>query len=163
MPKKLLVPVLPTERFYDAVIAAGDRIAEEGGHIVFVFTKVEPPPQFFEDADDGWPSHKEMSADSEPEGDVVELESWREGQIAALEDARALLYERGLTDANIDYVFADLEEGPAQAIADEAAGGGYDAVVLAKGYFIDLPGDDSLPQEVARAVREGAEVELIVS
>ena len=41
--KKILVPVFPSERFYDSVVRAGDIVANEGGLITFVFCRVRPP------------------------------------------------------------------------------------------------------------------------
>src|SRR5687767_13312121 len=53
---KLLIPVLPSERFYDSVVAAGDLIAREGGTITFLFTKLRPPLAVSELADKGFDS-----------------------------------------------------------------------------------------------------------
>jgi hypothetical protein len=55
-------------------------------------------------------------------------------------------------------------EGAAQAIADEAAAGAYDLVVLSKGYFEDEVNDEeSTPAEVAEAVQALEEVKLVVA
>jgi hypothetical protein len=153
--KKLLVPVLPSERFYDAVVAAGDIVSTEGGLITFLFTEVRPSAEAYADDPDGRPSDLDMAADS-GEHDGRELEEWRAQQIAGLEDARQILYERGVGDDRIDYAFADFadHESGAQAIADEAAAGAYDLVVLAKGYFEDEVIDEgSEPAEITDAIQ----------
>ncbi len=71
-----------------------------------------------------------------------------------------------MSDAQIDYLFADEadDEGAAQAIADEAAAGAYDLVVLSRGYFENEVNDgESSPQEVAAAVQELDGPRLIVA
>src|SRR5262249_38916124 len=40
MATKILVPVIPSERFFDAVVAAGDLAAREDGTITFLFTSL---------------------------------------------------------------------------------------------------------------------------
>ena len=137
MAKKLLVPVLPSERFYDAVVAAGDYVASEGGVLTFLFTQVRPPAEVYEEAE-GHPTDVDLSID-EGDFDPADVERWRNAQVAALEEARQMLYERGVGDDRIDYVFADDAdaESAAQAIADEAAAGSYDLVVLSRGYVED--------------------------
>ena len=73
--------------------------------------------------------------------------------------------DRGVGDGQIDYLFADEaeHEGGAQAIADEAAAGAYDMVVLSHGYFDDdVIEEESTPQEVAAAVQEIGDVSLVV-
>ena len=165
MPKKILVPVFPSERFYDAVVRAGDIIAAEGGLITFAFTHVRPEPSAYEKSGDGQPAELEVSTNA-GNFDGRDLERWRESQISALEEARRLLYEREVKDAQIDYVFADDadSEGAAQAIADEAAAGAYDMVMLSRGYFEDeVNEDDSTPEEVAAAVQALEDVKLVVA
>lgn len=163
MARKILVPVMPSERFYDAVVAAADLIAEEGGLITFLFTRTRPPPLTFEKAD----SNTETELEIPPEiADPDDLERWQAEMDHALDDARDLLYERGVSDEQVNVAFADFETGPAQAIADEAAAGGYDAVVLARGYFVqlpDTPGESTT--DVASAIQELAEdgVRLLVT
>lgn len=129
MAKRILVPVLPSERFYEAVVAAGDLIAAEGGIFTFLFTTVRPPPQ---DVD------TEAVITPDP-ADATVIDAWQDQMVAALDDARDLLYERGIEDSQLNYLFADYETTPAQSIADEAAAGAYDLVVIARGYFVYLP------------------------
>jgi nucleotide-binding universal stress UspA family protein len=162
--KKILVPVFPSEWFYDAVIRAGDIVAHEGGLLTFAFCRVRPPDQVYADEADGRPEALDVSTNA-GDFDGRDLEKWREQQIAALEEARTLLYDRGVTDAQIDYLFADQaeHEGGAQAIADEAAAGAYDMVVLSHGYFDDeVKEEESTPEEVAAAVQSLDEVQLVV-
>src|SRR5262245_43888167 len=113
-------------------------IASEGGTITFLFTEVRPPPRLLDDDMDGRPSEKAVTG-SARDTDAGELGQWQEEQVAALEDARDLLRERGLGDERLSYAWADQadEEGAAQAIADEAAAGSYDLVVLSSGYFTE--------------------------
>jgi hypothetical protein len=76
------------------------------------------------------------------------------------------LTERGIGEAHVEYAFADQadHETPAQAIADEAAAGAYDLVVLARGYFSDEVEEGlSPPDEVAGAVQQLGEVKLLVA
>lgn len=137
MGMKLLVPVMPTERFYDAVVAAGDLVSEKGGVITFLFTTVRPPPLFLEKVESS-PSAIAAIVDLVPDTERDE-EEWENEMIQALADARVLLYERGLSDDVISVVFADRGLSTAQSIADEAAAGGYDAVILSRGYLVQLP------------------------
>jgi hypothetical protein len=163
MAKKILVPVFPSDWFYDAVVRAGDIVADEGGLITFAFCRVRPPESYSDDSD-GRPGELDISTNA-GDFDGKDLEAWREKQIAALEEARQLLYHRGVADRQIDYLFADEaeHEGGAQAIADEAAAGAYDMVVLSHGYFEDeVIEEESTPQEVAAAVQEIDEVSLLV-
>ena len=156
MAKKLLVPVLPSDRFYDAVVAAGDIVASEGGLVTFLFTEVRPPSDAYSDDEDGRPSELDVAVDS-GERDARDLEAWRQAQISALDDARQILYERGVGDDRIDYQFADFadHESAAQAIADEAAAGAYDLVVLAKGYFEDEVSEEgSPPAEITDTIQK---------
>jgi hypothetical protein len=165
VPKKLLVPVLPSERFYDAVVAAGDMLAQEGGLLTFLFTEVRPPEEVYADDPGGHPSDVEMMIDS---GEMVERDEWRSAQVSGLEEARQILRERGVRENQIDYVFATNADTmtAAQAIADEAAAGAYDLVVLARGYFEDeVEEEGSTAKDIAEAVQDslGGEVGLLVS
>jgi hypothetical protein len=165
MAKKILVPVFPSDRFYDAVVRAADIVADEGGLIVFVFTRVRPSPATYEEDVDGRPAELDVSTNA-GDFDGKDLESWREGQVAALDEARELLYERSVTDGQIDYLFADEAdgEGAAQAIADEAAAGAYDIVMLSRGYFEEEVNDDeATPGDVAAAVQQLDGVKLVVA
>jgi hypothetical protein len=156
MPKKVLVPVFPSERFYEAVVRAGDILADEGGVLTFAFTKLRASPEIYEDDSDGRPGDIDIATEN-GETDGPALDRWRELQVAALDEARQLLYERGVADGQIDYIFCDAAdaEGAAQAIADEAAAGAYDLVVLSRGYFEhEVEEEGSTPQEVARAIQE---------
>src|SRR5690349_2194735 len=138
MAKKILVPVFPSDWFYDAVIRAGNIVAQEGGLITFAFCSVRAPAEVYSDDGDGRPGEVDISTNAH-DFDGRDLELWRGQQVAALDEARQLLYQRGVTDAQIDYRFADEadHEGGAQAIADEAAAGAYDMVILSHGYFDD--------------------------
>jgi hypothetical protein len=162
--KKILVPVFPSERFYDSVVRAGDIVANEGGLITFVFCRVRPPAQVYDDDPEGRPDRLDLNSDA-GDFDGQDLEKWRELQIAGLEEARQLLYARSVADGQIDYLFADEAdpEGGAQAIADEAAAGAYDMVILSKGYFEDeVSEEDSTPEEVAAAVQAVDGISLVV-
>jgi hypothetical protein len=155
MAKKILVPVFPSDRFYEAVVRAGDIIADEDGLIVFLFTRIRPTPESYAAEGDGRPAELDVSTDAGG-FDAADLERWREQQIGGLQDARNLLFERGVDDRQVDYLFADEAdaEGAAQAIADEAAAGAYDLVILARGYFInEVNAEDSSAEEVAAAVQ----------
>jgi hypothetical protein len=168
MARKLLVPVLPSDRFYDAVVAAGDVLAREGGIITFLFTSVRPTGEtdWIEDLD-GHPSDLEIEAEN---GDIdpTIVERWREHQVAALEDARQILYDRGIGDDKIDYVFAETadHESAAQAICDEAAAGAYDVVVLSRGYLEESVSEQgSSAEEILNVIQESlrGEVSLMVT
>ena len=166
MARKLLVPVFPSDRFYDAVVAAADLLAEEGGLLTFLFTEVRPVPEAYAAADeDGHPSALSVAVNS-GEVDGADLDAWRQAQVSGLDEARQILYQRGIRDAQIDYGFADFadDESPGQAIADEAAAGAYDLVVLARGYLedgVDEQGDDA--HDVFDALEHaGEEVHLLV-
>jgi hypothetical protein len=164
MAKKILVPVFPSEWFYDACVRAADIVATEGGLITFAFCRVRPPVDVYGNDADGRPDELDVSTNA-GDFDGKDLEMWREKQIAALDEARQLLYQRGVSDAQIDYLFADEADhaGGAQAIADEAAAGAYDMVVLSHGYFDDeVIEEESTPQEVAAAIQEIGEVSLVV-
>jgi hypothetical protein len=164
MAKKILVPVFPSEWFYDAVIRAADIVALEGGLITFAFCRVRPPDALYADDPDGRPDELDVSINA-GDFDARDLEEWRGRQIAGLDEARWLLYNRGVGDGQINYVFADEaeHEGGAQAIADEAAAGAYDMVILSHGYFDDeVVEEDSTPTEVAEAVQQLDEVRLLV-
>lgn len=165
MARKVLVPVFPSERFYDAVVAAADLVAAEGGVVTFLFTQIRPPEQMLDDDVDGRPSENAV-AEEAMDHDARDLIAWQDHHIDALGEARSLLYERGLTDDRINYIFADEAdtESAAQAIADEAAAGSYDLVVLSRGYFTDEVEDvGSPPEEIAEAVQDlGENVRLMV-
>ncbi len=166
MATKILLPVFPSESFYDAVVAAGDLIASEGGMVTFLFTQTRPPEEVYAQNADGHPSEIDVTEDSIP-ADARELERWRDLQIQGLTEARALLRERGVGEDRIDQLFADQadHESAAEAIADEAAAGSYDLVILARGYFSKEVDDaGSLPADVAHAIQElGGEVRLLVT
>ena len=143
MAKRVLVPVLPSDRFYEAVVAAADLIAAEGGILTFLFTTVRPPPDEAE---------TEIPVVPDP-ADATVIDAWQDQMVAALDDARDLLYERGVEDSQVNYLFADYESTAAQSIADEAAAGAYDLVVVAKGYFIYLPDQPGeAPTDLAAAL-----------
>ena len=164
MAVKLLLPVLPSEQFYDAVVAAGDLVAREGGTITFFFTKVRPPPFWEEKEDVG--NEAELDPDMELRGDD-DVDAWEDQMNAGLADARDLLLERGVAEDQIITVFGDVDVPPAEAVAAEAAGGAYDMVVLSKGAMIAMPeqyGAGS-PGDIARAVKELEEdgIKLLVT
>lgn len=164
MAKKILVPVFPSEWFYDAVVRAADIVADEGGLVTFAFCRVRPPDDVLDDDVDGRAGELEVSTNAR-DFDGKDLESWRAKQIAALDEARQLMYHRGVGDGQIDYLFADEadHEGGAQAIADEAAAGAYDMVILSHGYFSDeVAEEESTPEEVAAAVQALDDVALVV-
>ena len=164
MAKKVLVPVLPTDRFYDAVVAAGSLLnADHGGLVVFLFTEVRPPEMEFEKDGSGRPDLLSVENDVDDEPDPSELEHWRQQQIAGLEDARQLLRERGIDDRNVEYAFADFGLPRAEAIAEEASAGGYDAVILPSGYVRAAAAtDEQPPDEMTRELRELGEVPVYV-
>jgi hypothetical protein len=167
MAKKVLVPVFPSDRFYEAVVRAADILNDEGGLIVFAFTHIRPSPDAYASDGDGRPAELDVAVDA-GDFDALDLEKWRDAQIAGLEEARQLLYDRNIRDNQIDYVFADDAdtEGTAQANADEAAAGAYDIVVLSRGYFeneVDEPGEVGTPQEVVAAVSALEGPSLIVA
>lgn len=167
VPLKVLVPVLPSERFYDAVVAAGDAVAAEGGTITFLFTSLRPPPDWEEKEDIGFQAALDPDPPRLVDAPDEVVESWHEQMREGLEDAYALLRERGVGDHRMTVLFADDDVAPAQAIADEAAAGAYDMVVLAKSEMINMPdiaGGDG-PIEIARAVQELADegVKLVVT
>src|SRR5258706_13315432 len=165
MSKKLLVPVLPSDRFYEAVVRAADVLVDEGGVVTFAFTKLRPSPETYENDPDGRPGDLDLATEG-GEVDGPELDRWRALQVSGLEEARQLLYDRDVRDNQIDYLFLDEAdaEGTAQAIADEAAAGAYDMVVLARGYFEnEVDNEGSTPQEVARAIQELEGPTLIVA
>jgi hypothetical protein len=165
MAKRILLPVFPSEAFYDAVVATGDLLAAEGGLVTFLFTVTRPPESIYESDGDGKPSEVDISEDA-VDADGRDLERWRELQVQGLEEARGLLRERGIGRDRVDYAFADQadHESPAEAIADEAAAGAYDIVVLARGYFSrEVDDGGSAPDEVARAIEALGEVKLLVT
>jgi hypothetical protein len=163
---KLLIPVLPSERFYDGVVAAGDLIAREGGTITFLFTKLRPPPEVVEQEDQGFDPALDPDVELAQE-DVDALDAWRDEMVADLAEARDLLRERGIGDDQVTTRFADLDIPPARAIADEAAAGGFDLVVLPRGAMAGMPDlmEGGAPLEIAAAVQELADdgVRLMVT
>src|SRR4051812_11104220 len=100
MAKKILVPVFPSEWFYDACVRAADIVALEGGLITFAFCRVRPPESAYDNDADGRPGEIDISTNA-GDFDGKDLEAWREKQIAALEEARQLLYQRGVGDGQI--------------------------------------------------------------
>src|SRR5262245_55331812 len=102
MSKKVLVPVFPSDTFYDAVIRASDILVDEGGLIVFAFTKIRPTPDVYDAEASGSASAVDIEVDA---GDLPaeDVEHWKQAQVAGLEDARQLLYDRGIREAQIDY------------------------------------------------------------
>ena len=165
MAKKVLIPVLPTERFYDAVVAAAALLqADHGGLAVFLFTDVRPPEAELEKNGDGRPDLHMIDDEVDDEADASEIEAWREQQIQGLEEARQLLRERGIDERNVDYAFADYAVPRAEAIAEEAAAGGYDAVILPGGFVLD--GSDNLeeepPEEIPKELRALGEIAVYV-
>jgi hypothetical protein len=168
MGKKLLVPVLASDRFFDAVVAAGDLLAHEGGTITFLFTKTRPPPFLEEKEDTGFDTELELSAGIQ--GNDEDTEGWQQQMIEGLRDATDLLLERGVADDQVTYVFADDDISAAEAIAGEAAAGAYDMVVLSKGVFVSIPDDaetpgGSPPEDIAAAVQQLSDdgVKLLVT
>ena len=165
MAKKILLPVFPSDRFYEAVVRAGDIVGEEGGLVTFAFTRVRPTPEKYAEAGNGQAAELDVEVEA-GDFDAKDLEEWRQQQISGLDEARRLLYERGVSDGQMNYLFADEadSEGAAQAIADEAAAGAYDLVVLARGYFEDeVNEEESTPAEVAEAIQELEDVKLVVA
>jgi hypothetical protein len=167
MALKLLLPVLPSEQFYDAVVAAGDLLAREGGTVTFFFTKVRPPPFWEEKEDVGNEAQVDPDLELRSTDDDDRVEAWEDQMNAGLADARDLLLERGVAEDQIVTLFGDLDVPAPQAIADEAAGGAYDMVILSKGAMIAMPSDmgDGSPMDIAAAVKELADdgVKLLVT
>jgi hypothetical protein len=149
---KILLPVTPSERFYDAVVGAADLLAREGGTVTFLFTRIRPPPPYFDEAGGQHESEVELTADDQVDG--PELDDWRQRMIAALDDARALFRERGIDDDRIDHQFADFETPAAESIAEEAAAGAYDLVVLSRRDLIETPDEELEGDRPADVVRE---------
>src|SRR4051812_29126745 len=106
MAKKILLPVFPSDRFYEAVIRAGDIVGEEGGLVTFAFTRVRPSPEKYAESGDGQANELDVEVEA-GNFDGRDLEEWRQGQVSGLDEARRLLYERGVSDGQIDYLFAD--------------------------------------------------------
>jgi hypothetical protein len=144
---KVLIPVLPTERFYDAVVAGADLLADRGGTITFLFAGERPPPEENRSTED------ELVVDVDSSGDVDAVGLWQQRMIDGLDEARQLLDERGIGESQVSYTFADFDTTAAQSIADEAAAGSYDVVILSRGEMVslpDLPGE--APTEIAEAI-----------
>jgi hypothetical protein len=169
MALKLLVPVLASDRFYDAVVAAGDLLAREGGTVTFLFTKTRPPPFWEEKEDVGFDTELESDMAIQGSQDTT-LESWQQQMIEGMSDATDLLLERGVVEGQVGYLFADEDLPPAEAIAGEAAAGAYDMVVLPKGAFVTMPANaetagGSPPEDIAEAIQELSDdgVKLLVT
>jgi hypothetical protein len=161
MARKVLIPVLPTDRFYDAVVAAANVIQSEGGLIVFLFTDVRAPPSRYDDSS-GRVDDVVDAIDDRP--DPPHLEGWRLQQVEALAEARELLAERGIGPANIEYAFADYAIPRSESIAEEAAAGGYDMVVLPR-HFVqpdDTNTEEEPPSAIPAALLELGEVRVLV-
>jgi hypothetical protein len=167
MALKLLVPVLPSERFYDAVVAAGDLLASEGGTITFFFTKIRPPPFWEEKEDVGYEAEMEPDVALARDDREDTVEAWQDQMAAGLDEARDLLRERGVRDDQVTTLFGDMDASPAQAIADEAAAGAYDMVILPKQAIAAMPGElaGGAPTDIADAVKDLADdgVKLMVT
>jgi nucleotide-binding universal stress UspA family protein len=165
MSRKVLVPVLPTERFYDAVVAAAELLgADHGGLLVFLFTDVRPPPLHYEKEGSGRADLAELVDEMDDEPESPELDEWRRQAVEGLEEARDLLRERGIDERNVEYAFADFAIPRSQAIAEEAAAGGYDSVILPAGFVRDGSenAESDPPEEITRELRELGEVEVMV-
>ena len=164
MAKKILVPVFPSDWFYDACLRAADIVAQEGGLITFAFCRVRPPQSAYDSDPDGRPGELDVSTNA---GDFDGKDSKRGAKGTSPRSKRRARCSRNAAcvDSRIDYLFADEaeHEGGAQAIADEAAAGAYDMVILSHGYFDDeVLEEESTPQEVAAAVQEIGDVSLLV-
>ncbi len=168
MALKLLLPVLPSDRFYDAVVAAGDLLASEGGTVTFLFTKLRPPPFWEEREDVGFDAALESDVELQGDSDAT-ISEWQQQMIEGMTDATDLLLERGIADGQVTYLFADEDLPPAEAIAGEAAAGAFDMVVLPKGAFVTMSEDETPggapPIEIAEAVQQLSEdgVKLLVT
>src|SRR6185503_5134285 len=99
-------PVFPSDRFYEAVVRAGEIVADEGGLITFAFMRVRPDPEAYDADDDGRPGELDVEVEA-GNYDARDLEVWRQKQVSGLDEARQLLYDRGVGDHQIDYLFAD--------------------------------------------------------
>ena len=139
---------------------------DEGGLITFAFCRVRPPESTYYTTMATGARASSTSRLNAGDYDGKDLEKWREEQIAgarggapaALRSA-ACATRRSTTCSPT----RPTHEGGAQAIADEAAAGAYDMVVLSHGYFDDeVNEEESTPQEVAAAVQEIGEVSLVV-
>ena len=167
MAKKILVPVFPSERFYEAVVRAADIVADEGGLITFAFTRVRPTPE-------ASTATTQTAAPAMLDITVDAGELRRRGSRAVARDSRSPRLEearRCSTSAasatgrsTTCSPTRPTHEGAAQAIADEAAAGAYDLVVLSRGYFEDeVNEEDSTPADVAAAVQALEGPRLIVA
>jgi hypothetical protein len=165
MARKILVPVLPSDRFYDAVVAAAGQLTTDGGGlIVFLFTDVPAPPLAYEKDASGRADLEKIEEELDDDVDVDALDSWREQAVQGLDEARQLLRDRGVPESNVDYAFADYAVPRAEAIAEEAAAGGYDAVILPAGFIVtaDEEIEEQPPAEIAEALREMGDVRVLV-
>lgn len=134
-PMNVLVPVIPDDSFYDAVVAAGSVVAQQGGSITFLFLHTQPPDDLLEDQEGG-PTHWDEKVLEE--ASAGEIESWQEQQIAALTEARELLEERGVSEDAILYRFVEEEVSADISISEEIARGAYDMIVLPEGAPLEL-------------------------
>jgi hypothetical protein len=164
MAKKVLLPVLPSDRFYDAVVAAANLIlAEGGGLLVFLFTELRRPALQYEDDAGGRADLLEIEDEVDDEVSPEQIEDWRARMIDGLEDARTLLRERGIDERYIDYAFADYAVPRAEAIADEAAAGGYDAVILPTGFIrVNDSAEQEPPEQIPEQLKEMGEVRVLM-
>src|SRR5262249_25478901 len=113
---------------------------------------------------DGRPDLVAVEDEIDDEPEASEIEEWRRQQVQGLEEARQLLRERGIDERNLDYAFADYALPRAEAIAEEAAAGAYDAVILPGGFVLDGSGnhEEQPPEEIPRELRELDDVAVYV-
>ncbi len=126
----LLVPVLPDDSFYEAVVAAASVLSADG-EITFFFWHTQPPEALLEDQSGEHPSEESVREETLDE----ELEAWRDRAIAALDEARDLLEERGIT--NVSYRFGDDSLSPELSLSEEIERASYDAIVLPEHTAVD--------------------------
>src|SRR5262249_17901788 len=112
----------------------------------------------------GRPDLQELDDEIDDEPGPNQVEQWRRLQIEGLDEARALLAERGIDERNVEYAFADYAVPRAEAIAEEASAGGYDAVILPRGYLCEaeLGSESEPPTEIPTALGELGEVRVLV-
>jgi hypothetical protein len=153
--RKILLPVLPSERFYDAVVACAEILAREGGSITFLFATVRPSPRRYESYESQTTSEMDVPPEGPYDSTPADIEQWQDEMVAELDDARQLLFERGVSPDQLNYLFADYDERVAQGIAAEAAAGAFDLVVLSRGEFVQLPDlATEAPRDIAAELRE---------